>query len=240
MTEPVTARPIRSFVLRQGRFSDAQERACTDLLPRLGIAATDSPIDFDAAFSRTAPRILEIGFGMGDSLAATAAVYPEKDFIGIEVHLPGVGSLLRQLDEARITNVRVIRHDAVEVLERMIRPATLAQINLFFPDPWPKKRHHKRRIVQPDLVRLMASRLQPGGMLHMATDWEDYALHMLEVVNGEPLLENTVSGFADRPATRPLTRFERRGLALGHVVHDLILRRRPADLSEPGTTPAGH
>lgn len=240
MNAPITSRPIRTFVLRQGHFSDAQERACEELLPRYGIDASRSALDVAAAFGRVAPTIVEIGFGMGDSLAQTAGEHPEWNFIGIEVHLPGVGSLLRQVEARGLTNVRVIRHDAVEVLEWMIAPDSVDAIHLFFPDPWPKKRHHKRRIVQPDLVRLMASRLRAGGTLHMATDWEDYALHMLEVVSVEPSLENPSAGFAPRPDTRPLTRFEQRGLRLGHGVWDLVLRRLPVPVRAPETSPAGH
>jgi tRNA (guanine-N7-)-methyltransferase len=239
LNAPITSRPIRTFVLRQGHFSEAQERACDELLPRFGIDATRTPLDVAAAFGRPAPTIVEIGFGMGDSLAQTAAEHPEWNFIGIEVHLPGVGSLLKQVDARGLANVRVIRHDAVEVLEWMIAADSLDAIHLFFPDPWPKKRHHKRRIVQPELVRLMASRLRPGGMLHMATDWEDYALHMLEVVSAEPLLDNPSAGFAQRPETRPLTRFEQRGLRLGHGVWDLVLRRREQSPAGTGTGTAG-
>ncbi len=224
--QATTARPIRSFVLRQGRLSNAQARACDDLLPTFGIDYCAQSIELALAFGRRAPCTLEIGFGMGDTLAATALARPECNFIGIEVHLPGVGALLRLVEAHGLTNVRVIRHDAVEVLQHMIAPDSLNEINLFFPDPWPKKRHHKRRIVTAEFAALMASRLVPGGLLHMATDWEPYAAQMLEVVSAEPTLANTADGFAPRPDARPQTRFERRGLALGHVVHDLVFRRR--------------
>ncbi len=224
--QATTARPIRSFVLRQGRLSNAQARACDDLLPTFGIDYCAQSIDLALSFGRRAPCTLEIGFGMGDTLAATALARPERNFIGIEVHLPGVGALLRLIEAHGLTNVRVIRHDAVEVLQHMIAPDSLGEINLFFPDPWPKKRHHKRRIVTAEFAALMASRLVPGGLLHMATDWESYAEQMLEVVSAEPTLANTADGFAPRPDARPQTRFERRGLALGHVVHDLVFRRR--------------
>jgi tRNA (guanine-N7-)-methyltransferase len=218
-------REIRSFVLRQGRMSPAQQRALDTLLPRFGIPYAPHPVDFDACFGRRAPRVLEIGFGMGDTTARIAAAQPEVDFIGIEVHAPGVGALLKQLGENGVGNVRVIQHDAVEVVRHMIAPGSLAGIHVFFPDPWPKKRHHKRRLLQPPFVTLLASRLALGAYLHVATDWEDYARQMLEVLSAEPLLRNTAEGFAERPATRPQTKFEARGLRLGHGVWDLMFRR---------------
>ena len=218
--------PIRSFVLRQGRVSPAQARAHRELLPRYGIAFAHAPLDFDAVFGRRAPRILEIGFGMGETTAAIAAAHPEQDYIGIEVHTPGVGSLLKQIGEMGLANVRVIQHDAVEVLTHMIPPGSLDGAHVFFPDPWPKKRHHKRRLLQPPLVALLASRLAAGGYVHVATDWEEYAEQVLAVMRGEPLLENTADGFAPRPASRPETRFESRGLRLGHGVRDIVFRRR--------------
>lgn len=219
-------RPIRSFVLRQGRVTDAQRRACEQWLPRFGIAYAEAPLDFDRAFGRAAPRILEIGFGMGETTADIAARHPENDYLGIEVHTPGVGSLLKRVAERELANVRVIQHDAVEVLEHMIAPQSLDGVHVFFPDPWPKKRHHKRRLLQPTFVRLLASRMKPGAYLHVATDWEDYALQILDVLSGEPLLANTADGFAPRPAHRPLTKFENRGLKLGHRVWDVVSRRR--------------
>lgn len=217
--------PIRSYVLRQGRVSNAQRRACETLLPELGIPFRESACDFDAAFGRSAPRVLEIGCGMGETTAAIAAANPAIDYIGIEVHTPGVGSLLKQIDEMHLANVRVIQHDAVEVLQHMIEPGSLSGIHIFFPDPWPKKRHHKRRLIQPALTALAASRLQPGGYLHAATDWKEYADQILEVLSAEPLLENTAAGFATRPSYRPQTKFESRGLKLGHGVWDIIFRR---------------
>jgi tRNA (guanine-N7-)-methyltransferase len=219
-------RPIRSFVLRQGRVSPAQGRAHRDLLPRYGIPFSAAPLDFDAIFGRAAPRILEIGFGMGETTAAIAAAHPENDYVGIEVHTPGVGSLLKRIGELGLTNVRVIQHDAVEVLDRMIPPASLDGCHIFFPDPWPKKRHHKRRLIQPEFVALLASRLRPGAYVHVATDWEEYAGQVLAVLAAEPLLENTAAGFAPRPASRPETKFESRGLRLGHGVRDVVFRRR--------------
>ena len=219
-------RAIRSYVLRQGRLTDAQRRAHAELLPRFGIAFSREPPDLAAVFGRSAPRILEIGFGMGESTAEIAARHPGSDFLGIEVHTPGVGSLLRRVAERDLTNVRVIQHDAVEVLEHMIAGGSLDGVHIFFPDPWPKKRHHKRRLIQPAFVALLASRMKPGAYLHVATDWEDYARQILEVLSAEPLLENTADGFAPRPEHRPLTRFENRGLTLGHRVWDVVFRRR--------------
>jgi tRNA (guanine-N7-)-methyltransferase len=170
--------------------------------------------------------VLEIGFGMGQATAAIAALQPAVDFIGIEVHQPGVGALLRRIAEAGLGNLRIVQHDAVPVLEQMIEPATLAGVNVFFPDPWHKKKHHKRRLIQPAFVALLASRLAPGGTLHCATDWQPYAEQMLAVLSAEPLLANTADGYAPRPAVRPQTKFELRGLALGHGVWDLVFRRR--------------
>jgi tRNA (guanine-N7-)-methyltransferase len=221
-------RPIRSFVLRVSRTSNAQRRAVDELLPRFGVAFVPTPADLDAAFGRRAPRILEIGFGMGELTASLARAFPERDYLGIEVHTPGVGNLLKLIDEHGLANVRVIRHDAVEVLRHMILPDSIDGVHVFFPDPWPKKRHHKRRLIQPPFVQLLASRIRPGGYLHLATDWEDYATQMLEVLAAEPLLENTTTGFAPRPDSRPQTKFETRGLNLGHEVRDLLFRRRPA------------
>jgi tRNA (guanine-N7-)-methyltransferase len=219
-------RRIRSYVLRQGRVSNAQRRAHDTLLPRYGIEYTGTPLDFDRVFERTAPRVLEIGFGMGETTAAIAAAHPDVDYLALEVHTPGVGSLLKQLDERGIGNVRVIQHDAVDVLEHMIPPGSLDGVHVFFPDPWPKKRHHKRRLIQPPLVSLLASRLGSGGYVHAATDWEEYAQQILEVLGAEPLLGNTAEGYAPRPEYRPLTKFEQRGLRLGHGVWDVVFRRR--------------
>jgi tRNA (guanine-N7-)-methyltransferase len=219
-------RRVRSYVLRQGRFSPAQQRARERLLPRFGIAFGQAPIDFVAAFGRAAPRILEIGSGMGETTAAIAQALPECDFLAVEVHGPGVASLLRRVEEHGLANVRVVQHDAVEVVEHMIPRECLEAIHVFFPDPWPKKRHHKRRLLQAPFVHQLALRLRPGGRLHAATDWEDYAAAMLATLSAEPLLANTVDGYAERPGYRPETKFERRGQALGHVVRDLVFRRR--------------
>ncbi len=219
-------RPIRSFVLRQGRTSAAQQRALDTLYARHGLRYSPHPIDPRQMFGRRAPLVLEIGSGMGETTAAIAAAQPDTDFIAVEVHGPGVGSLLNRIEAEQLGNLRVIRHDAVEVLEHMVAEASLAGVHLFFPDPWPKKRHHKRRLVQPAFVALAARRLAPGGYLHVATDWQEYAEQILAVLSGEPLLENTAQGFAERPGHRPLTKFEQRGLALGHPVRDLLFRRR--------------
>lgn len=219
-------RPIRSYVLRQGRTSPAQQRALETLSEKYAITFTPQPIDARAIFGRAAPLVVEIGSGMGETTTEIARGQPETDFIAIEVHGPGVGSLLNRIEAERLTNLRVIRHDAVEVLEHMIADASLAGIHLFFPDPWPKKRHHKRRLVQPVFAALAARKLAPGGYLHAATDWPDYAGQMLAVLSAESLLVNEATGFAPRPAHRPLTKFERRGLGLGHAVHDLLFRRR--------------
>ena len=242
-TERLTQRSVRTFVLRQGRMTPSQKEALATLYPRWGIPwQPDATLDFAALFGRQAPVVLEIGSGMGDTTAAIAEANPDIDFIAVEVHGPGVGHLLKLIDTRRLTNLRVLRHDAIEVLERVIPPASLSAIHLFFPDPWPKKQHHKRRIIQPPLVALMASRLKPGGYLHCATDWEEYAQWMLEVLSAEPLLANDYpeQGFATpRPPWRPRTKFEQRGVALGHGVWDLLFRRRsagtePADLPAPG------
>jgi tRNA (guanine-N7-)-methyltransferase len=219
-------RPIRSFVLRQGRFSPAQQRAYESLLPRFGIAFAAAPLDLTGVFGRTSPKILEIGFGMGETTAAIAKARPGDDFLAIEVHSPGVGSLLKLIEQEKLANVRIIQHDAVEVVAAMIPHASLAGIHVFFPDPWPKKRHHKRRLLKPEFVHDLALRLAPSGYLHAATDWEDYADEILAALAAESWLENTTGGFAPRPTYRPLTKFEARGLKLGHRVWDVIFRRR--------------
>jgi tRNA (guanine-N7-)-methyltransferase len=217
---------IRSFVLRQGRVSNAQARNHETLMPKFGIPYRPAILDLAAAFGRDAPKVLEIGFGMGETTATVAAAHPDIDYLGVEVHTPGVGSLLKEIGARTLTNVRIIQHDAVEVVRDMIAPATLAGIHVFFPDPWPKKRHHKRRLVQPAFVALLASRLAPGAYFHCATDWEEYAVQMLAVLGSEVLLQNTAAGFAPRPDHRPLTKFEQRGLRLGHGVWDVVFRRR--------------
>jgi tRNA (guanine-N7-)-methyltransferase len=220
-------RAIRSFVVRAGRMTVAQERAWAELWPRFGLENADAPLDLGAVFGREAPCTLEIGFGNGESLVSLAAEHPERDFLGIEVHRPGVGHLLLRIEELGLRNLRVICRDAVEVLERCIAEASLDEVLLYFPDPWPKKRHHKRRIVQPGFVALVASRLRPGGVLRMATDWQPYAEHMLAVAGACAALRNDSAegDYVPRPASRPVTRFERRGQRLGHGVWDLAFRR---------------
>jgi tRNA (guanine-N7-)-methyltransferase len=226
----LTTQSIRSFVLRQGRMSPAQTQALATLLPVYGIPYQAAPLDLAAAFGRAAPTILEIGCGMGETTARIAAALPEQNFLGIEVHAPGVGALLKLIAEQHLANVRVIQHDAVEVVQNMIPPGSLAGVHIFFPDPWPKARHHKRRLIQGGFAALLASRLQPGGYLHCATDWEHYAQQMLEVLSAEPQLQNSAhpaDGYAPRPAYRPVTKFENRGLKLGHGVWDVVFVRKP-------------
>jgi tRNA (guanine-N7-)-methyltransferase len=215
-------RPIRSYVLRQGRTTHAQGRALQELFPRFGLAFCKETIQPKVVFERTAPLVLEIGSGMGETTAAIAGAHPQADFLAVEVHAPGVGSLLNRLAAAELGNVRVIRHDAMEVLQYMIPDAALAALHLFFPDPWPKKRHHKRRLVQPPFAALAAQKLASGGILHAATDWPEYAQQMQEVLSREPLLHEAESGFTARPATK----FETRGRRLGHPIRDLYFRRR--------------
>lgn len=212
-------------MLRQGRTTPAQARAIAELAPRFVIAFSRAPLDLDRAFGRAAPKVLEIGFGMGEATASIAQAHPEIDYLGVEVHTPGVGSLLRRLAALGLTNVRIIQHDAAEVVEHMIGERALDGVHVFFPDPWPKKRHHKRRLLQPTFVETLARRMKAGAILHVATDWEDYAQQVLAVLSAEPLLENTAPGFAPRPLVRPLTKFEGRGLKLGHRVWDVVFRR---------------
>ena len=217
--------PIRSFVLRPGRIGPGQERARADLGPRYMLPFAPAPLDFASVFGRNAPVVLEIGFGMGDATAAVAAAQPERDFLGIEVHPPGVGALLQRIAERGLSNLRIVQHDAVEVLDRMVPPGTLAGVHIWFPDPWHKKRHHKRRLIQPAFVARLARHLAPGGYLHCATDWQPYAEQMMAVLSAEPGLTNTAAGYAPRPAWRPQTKFEARGLKLGHGVWDLVFSR---------------
>jgi tRNA (guanine-N7-)-methyltransferase len=218
--------PIRSFVLRAGRMGPGQQRALDELGPRFLLPFQAQLLDFAAVFGRDAPTVLEIGFGMGDATAQIAAALPGTNFIGIEVHAPGVGALLKRIGELGLTNLRLVQHDAVEVLEAMIPPQSLAGVHIYFPDPWHKKRHHKRRLIQPQWVRQLVARVAPGGYLHCATDWQPYAEQMLQVLGAEAALVNTAEGYAPRPAWRPLTKFETRGLRLGHGVWDLLFRRR--------------
>lgn len=221
-------RRIRSFVTRAGRLSDAQARAIEQLGPRYCVPYQRQLLDLPAQFGRVAPCILEIGFGMGETSANIAQQMPDKDFIGVEVHTPGVGNLLKLIDSMGLQNQRIIQHDAYEVLNHMIAPSSLAGVHIFFPDPWHKARHNKRRLIQPAMVELIASRLQPNGYLHCATDWEDYAVQILSVLSAEASLENTADNYAARPAYRPITKFENRGLKLGHGVWDVIFTKRPS------------
>ena len=265
---------IRSFVLRAGRLTAGQQRALDELSPQFLVPFQNLPFDWVSAFAHTSPdssgairpRILEIGFGMGETTAAIAELRPEDDFLAIEVHLPGVGALLKRIGEQKLTNLRLIRHDAVEVLEHMIEEGSLDGIHIYFADPWHKKRHHKRRLIQKQFVALLASRIKPGGYLHLATDWHNYAEQMLLVLNREGSLQNTSAervrietftqadvisdasadgssetkneftptledlagdhpGYAERPAYRPITKFENRGIRLGHGVWDLVYRK---------------
>ncbi len=221
-----TEHRIRSFVTRAGRLSDAQGRAIQTLGPRYCIAYQKAELDVAAAFGRVAPTVFEIGFGMGETSAKISALMPEKNFIGVEVHTPGVGSLLKLTDAMGLQNQRIIQHDAFEVLTHMIAPNSLAGVHVFFPDPWHKARHNKRRLIQGPLVALLASRIAPGGYLHCATDWEEYAVQMLEVLSAEPALQNTAEAYAPRPEYRPVTKFENRGLKLGHGVWDLVFTKK--------------
>lgn len=221
-------REIRSFVKRDGRMTPSQQRALEQLWPRFGLQP-EQLIERDLAelFGRVAPVTLEIGFGMGDSLAQMAATEPERNFLGIEVHRPGVGRLMSLLETRDIDNVRILCADAVPVLKDAIKPESIDRVQIFFPDPWPKKRHHKRRLLNPDFIALLRSRLQSGGLLHVATDWEDYAERVLELLNDADGLENlsTTGGAVPRPDWRPETRFEARGIRHGHAVWDLMFRR---------------
>jgi tRNA (guanine-N7-)-methyltransferase len=218
-------RSIRSFVVRAGRMGPGQVRALADLGPRFLLPYQPAPLDFHASFGRTAPLVLEIGFGMGDATASIAQALPDIDFIGVEVHTPGVGALLKRIGELELANLRLIQHDAVDVLQQMIAPGSLSGVHVFFPDPWHKKKHNKRRLIQPEFVGLLASRVAPGGYVHCATDWEPYAAQMLEVLSADANLKNTADGYAPKPAYRPLTKFENRGLRLGHGVWDLVFTR---------------
>ncbi len=220
-------RPIRSFVLRQGRMTGMQERALVDHWPHFGVEVEGGMLDLDALFGRSAPRVLEIGFGMGDALAEMALAQPEQDYIGIEVHRPGVGRLMGRLVEQGNDNVRIFNHDAIEVLKQCIPDGSLDRVLLFFPDPWHKSRHHKRRIVQAEFIATIRSKLKPGGIFHMATDWEGYALWMMEKMAAAPGYENVAGpgNYAERPDYRVLTKFEKRGQRLGHGIWDLIFKR---------------
>lgn len=225
--EAASQRRIRSFVLRQGRLTKGQARALETGFPRFGISYVPELLDLNARFNReNSKKILEIGFGMGETTAKIAQTLPECDFLAAEVHTPGVGALLKLIEESALTNIRVIQHDVVEVLQNMLADASLDGVHIFFPDPWHKKRHHKRRLIQAEFVKLLCSKLKTGGYLHVATDWQEYAEWVLEVLSAEPLLQNTAKDYAVKPGYRPLTKFENRGLKLGHGVWDMVFSRR--------------
>lgn len=217
---------IRSFVTRTGRVSSGQERAIQELGPSFCVPYEKKQLDYLTLFDRQADTIFEIGFGMGETTATIAEALPHLNFIGVEVHTPGVGALLKLIGEKGLKNIRIIQHDAVEVLENMIPDNSLAGVHVFFPDPWHKARHQKRRLIQPPFVQFLCTKLKPGAYLHCATDWENYAEQMLDVLNAEPQFENTANGYAPRPDYRPVTKFEKRGLRLGHGVWDLVFRKK--------------
>lgn len=219
-------RPIRSYVLRRGHMSVAQQRAQEELQSVYGIPYTGQALDLEAVFGRAVPKILEIGFGMGGATADIAAAHPDNDYLGIEVHDPGVGSLLKQIKQLELANIRIVQHDAVEVLQHMIADNSLYGVHIFFPDPWHKARHHKRRLIQPDFTALLARKIAPGGYLHCATDWEDYAVQILRVLSEQESLANTAVDYAPRPDYRPLTKFEQRGMRLGHGIWDIIFEKK--------------
>lgn len=223
---------IRSFVRREGRTSAAQARFLADMMPKIGVPYRPERLDLEALFGRAAPKILEIGCGMGETTARIAETHPENDYLGVEVHTPGVGNLCKLVAAMALTNLRIAQHDAVEIVRDMLPEHSLSGIHIFFPDPWPKKRHHKRRLIQPSFVHLLASRLKPGGYVHCATDWEEYAAQMLAVLTAEPQLQNSAESYAPRPDYRPLTKFENRGLRLGHGVWDLVFLKRASSFSE--------
>jgi tRNA (guanine-N7-)-methyltransferase len=222
---PEAGAPIRSYVLRAGRMGPGQERALATLAPQFLLPYQNTPLDLAAAFGRSAPCVLEIGFGMGDATAQIAAGLPQTNFLAVEVHEPGVGALLKRIGEQNLSNLRLVQHDAVEVLQHMLAPASLAGVHIFFPDPWHKKRHNKRRLIQPAFVQQLVTRLASGGYVHCATDWQPYAEHILQVLSAEGGLTNTTAAYAERPAYRPITKFETRGLKLGHGVWDLVFTK---------------
>lgn len=227
ITEDLTQRRIRSFVLRQGRLTKGQERALETGLPKFGIPYAEALLDLNQVFGRTASKkILEIGFGMGETTAKIAKTLPDCDFVAVEVHTPGVGGLLKLIEEQAIPNIRIIQHDVVEVLQHMVPEASLDGVHIFFPDPWHKKRHHKRRLIQAEFVKVLCGKLKSGGYLHVATDWQEYAEWVLDVLKAEAQLENTALDYAEKPSYRPLTKFEHRGIKLGHGVWDMVFVRQ--------------
>jgi tRNA (guanine-N7-)-methyltransferase len=231
--EPRPHRHIRSFAMRRGHVTAGQRRAFADVLPRVAVPYAAAPLDLSATFGRSAPYVLEIGFGMGETTAAIAQARPDVNFLGVEVFAAGIGALCKRIDELALTNLRIIQHDAVEVVRDMLAPDSLAGVHIYFPDPWPKARHHKRRLIQQPFIALLASRIAAGGYLHCATDWQHYAEQMLVVLSAEPQIANLHDGFAPAPrnplAERPTTKFHARGERLGHGVWDLVFVRRQAD-----------
>ncbi len=221
-------KPIRSFVKREGRTTAKQLRAMQMLWPKYGVSFDGKPLDLKLLFDRSAPYILEIGFGMGQSLLEMALAHPENNYLGIEVHGPGVGSLLAEIEAHQLSNLRLMQHDAVDILKQSITDGSLSKIQIFFPDPWHKKRHHKRRLIQPEFIRLLVQKLKPGGQLHLATDWENYAEQMMQVCSANADLINHAEegGFIENKNLRPETKFERRGLRLGHGVWDLLFVKK--------------
>jgi tRNA (guanine-N7-)-methyltransferase len=225
VTPPLLDRPIRSFVLRTGRTTAGQARAFEAVGPQFLVAYKPELLDLEASFGRSAPTVLEIGFGMGEATAHIAATLAEKNFLCCEVHTPGVGALLKRISEQSLSNIRILQHDAVEVIDHMLVADSFDGAHIFFPDPWHKKRHNKRRLIQAPLIKKLVARLKPGGYLHCATDWQPYAEQILEVLSAEPTLKNTASDYAEKPAYRPLTKFENRGIKLGHGVWDIVFER---------------
>lgn len=227
LNTPFLHREIRSFVLRQGKITPGQLKALETSMPQFGVEYTPNIIDLNNTFKRTASKIIEIGFGMGNATWQIAKNNPQNDYLGIEVHLPGVGALLMHIEEHQVNNLRIVRHDAVEALKNMIANNSIDGFHIYFPDPWHKKRHHKRRIIQDDFVKLLADKLKPNGYIHLATDWEDYAHWMLDILNNESTLKNTsaTNDYVPRPDFRPITKFETRGIKLGHGVWDIIYKK---------------
>ncbi len=226
-TEDLKARRIRSFVLRQGRVTKGQAHALATQWPKYGVEYGSQGIDLNTLFGRKdSKKILEIGFGMGESTAKIAQTLPDCDFLAAEVHTPGVGALLKLIEELALTNIRIIQHDVVEVLQNMLADNSLDGVHIFFPDPWHKKRHHKRRLIRAEFVKLLCSKLKSGAYIHVATDWQEYAEWVLEVLNAEPQLKNTATDYAEKPSYRPLTKFENRGIKLGHGVWDMVFIRK--------------
>lgn len=225
-TENLQNRRIRSFVLRQGRLTKGQERALQTQWPTFGLDYAEKQLDLNQVFGNaTHQKVLEIGFGMGETTAKIAQTLPNHDFVAVEVHTPGVGGLLKLIEEQALTNIRIIQHDVVEVLQHMLPDNSLDGVHIFFPDPWHKKRHHKRRLIQAEFVKLLCTKLKTGGYLHVATDWQEYAEWVLEVLKAEPQLQNTAKEYAEKPSYRPLTKFENRGIKLGHGVWDMVFKK---------------